>query len=308
MEAYVPTLRYIMQQLPNIAGYEFDGFIMGASGCHDHTLEELTELAKSESAAIVTKSCTLAPLSGNDGTIYWEGDDRAINSIGLKNRGCQYIFDDLRHIETDKVKMVSIAAEQKGTNAALALYALEKTRGAKLLLEFNVSCPNTNGKMLGYNFEKLEVVLHMVDSIVESPYGLKLPAYLDVSQFEQIVAIIKKHPFVQFITCINSVRGLIINLNNNNIPTAITPNEGIGGVSGPIIKPLGLANVGTFRKMFEENNVNISIIGCGGISTVNDVVEYLMCGADALQIGFQLKKEGPSVFKRLHRELRDLID
>merc|ERR1711991_1040410 len=131
---------------------------------------------------------------------------------------------------------------------------------------------------------------------------------MDISHFERVVSIIKKNPWIQFITCCNALPGLVYDFGDSEPPTAITPNGGIGGVSGPIIKPFALRNVATFHKLFEREGMNVQIIGCGGVVTARDVVEYFISGAVAVQVGFGVNKHGPDVFKHLQTEMDNLTE
>ena len=105
----------------------------------------------------------------------------------------------------------------------------------------------------------------------------------------------------KFLTCINSLgNGLI--LNNQNLP-AIKPKDGLGGVGGPFCKPFGLANVREFKRYLPE----LDIIGCGGISTAQDMYEYFLCGASAVQIGTHFLHNGITCFEKLEKDFKELL-
>jgi dihydroorotate dehydrogenase (fumarate) len=84
----------------------------------------------------------------------------------------------------------------------------------------------------------------------------------------------------------------------------IKPKGGFGGLGGALIKPVALANVRAFWKLFEDR---LPIIGTGGVVTGTDVFEHLLCGASAVQVGTALVEEGLGVFDRLGKELADLL-
>ena len=84
----------------------------------------------------------------------------------------------------------------------------------------------------------------------------------------------------------------------------IKPKGGFGGLGGTMIKPVALANVRAFWKLFAGR---IPIIGTGGIVSGTDVFEHILCGASAVQIGTALVDEGVSVFQRLEKELGELL-
>ena len=95
------------------------------------------------------------------------------------------------------------------------------------------------------------------------------------------------------------MRGLLL---DDDLKTRIDPNDGIGGISGPIVKPFALANVKTFAQLFKQNNLDIKIIGCGGIQTMQDVREFLVCGATLIQIGFAFVQDD-EIFKKIKSKL-----
>ncbi len=178
------------------------------------------------------------------------------------------------------------------------------------LVEINTSCPNLCGKgLIGYDPTDLDRYLHKLSYFfnyhMKIPFkiGLKLPPYFDITHFEATAKVINYHNFVSFVTCINSPGlGLIIDPDTNE--SGIIPNHGLGGIGGKYVKPFALSNVKTFRRLLRED---IDIIGCGGVTCGRDVYEHLLCGAKAVQVGTQLMKEGPQVFERLTRELKDIL-
>jgi dihydroorotate dehydrogenase (fumarate) len=104
---------------------------------------------------------------------------------------------------------------------------------------------------------------------------------------------------VDFLNLINSVgNGLVVDPEHEVV--VIKPKGGFGGLGGMIIKPVALANVRAFWKIFEGR---MPIIGTGGVVSGVDAFEHLLCGATAVQIGTALVEEGVNVFGRLETEL-----
>ena len=104
---------------------------------------------------------------------------------------------------------------------------------------------------------------------------------------------------VDFLNLINSVgNGLVVDPEREAV--VIKPKGGFGGLGGAIIKPVALANVRAFWKMFAGR---IPIIGTGGVVNGVDAFEHMLCGASAVQIGTVLVEEGVEVFGRLEAEL-----
>ncbi|WP_244325669.1 hypothetical protein [Shewanella aestuarii] len=134
------------------------------------------------------------------------------------------------------------------------------------------------------------------------PIGIKLAPYFDMSHFIAVANIIKKYP-VQFITCINSIGNTLV-IDPHTEQPIIKPRGGFGGLCGDDIKPIGLANVRAFRQLLDDN---VQIIGVGGIKTGIDAFEYLLAGADAVQIATCFEKQGPDCFARIEQELSDFM-
>ena len=158
---------------------------------------------------------------------------------------------------------------------------------------------------MAYNFELLEEYLTKIFEEVNvgnfSVFGIKLPPFFELSDYEGVSLKISKFP-INFITCINSIaNGMVIDIENEK--PVIEPKGGLGGIGGSVIKPIGLSNVYNFKKLLPD----IDIIGCGGIETGKDVFEYLLCGASAVQIGTQFQREGVECFKRINEEFLEVM-
>jgi dihydroorotate dehydrogenase (fumarate) len=114
--------------------------------------------------------------------------------------------------------------------------------------------------------------------------------------------LIRRHG-VDFLNMINSVgNGLVVDPEREAV--VIKPKGGFGGLGGRIIKPVALANVRAFYKLFQGK---IPIIGTGGVVDGVDAFEHVLCGASAVQIGTVLVEEGLGAFDRLNKELTALL-
>jgi dihydroorotate dehydrogenase (fumarate) len=267
-------------------------------------MNELTLLSESQSAAVVSKSCTLEYRDGNPGKRYHiSRTNNTINSTGLANFGFRYYLSDNPIIQSDKPFFLSVAGMTSEDNLTIikgAEYVL--SQGVHNAIELNLSCPNICGKpQMGYDFDASRELLRKIYEQRETqnnvPIGLKLPPYLDPSLVGSMSDIIREFP-IGFATCINSVgNGLMIDIDRES--TIIHPNNGLGGLGGPNIKPVALANVW----MFHRELPNLDIVGCGGITNGDDVFEHILCGASAVQVASILMKEDVNCFDRLKSEL-----
>ena len=286
-----------------IGDIPFKSCIYNASGCWCRTLNELDELYKSNSGAVLSKSCTIEAKRGNFEPRYFNTDLGSINSMGLPNFGYKY-YSEFYDKFTDKPYIISISGMNLDDNVQMILEINRTCIKNNNLVEVNLSCPNLPNKpQVGYDFEQVDLYLSKLTNLRlnKCSLGFKLPPYFDPVHFQIMANIINKYN-VSFITCINSLgNGLIIDPNKE--VTAIYPKGGLGGIGGDYCKPIALANVRQFY-----NLLNIPIIGCGGIKNGSDIFEHILAGASAVQVGPQLVKEGPKCFERLEKELINIMD
>lgn len=280
-----------------IGAVKLPGYVFNASGpdCTDQS--ELMILGQSESAAIVTKSCTLLPRAGNAEPRYVDLPNGAIQSMGLPNHGYQYYVDVVESLtEFNKPVVVSISGLSVDDNLIM-LEALQDTQTA--LIEINFSCPNIIGKpQLGYDFEQTGEALKRLSGQSDIPIGIKLPPYFDSVHFDMVAEMLIASD-ITFITSVNSVGNTMV-IDPHTESPVIKPKGGYGGLCGSYIKPIGLANVHAFRSRLPDE---IAVIGVGGVMSGIDAFEYLLAGADAVQTATAYSQQGPECFARIHSEL-----
>ncbi|WP_408870408.1 dihydroorotate oxidase [Blattabacterium cuenoti] len=282
----------------SINGIQLPLCIMNASGVLCSTDQELSNLLNSSSGGVVTKSCTSQPRKGNVLPRYFEWNLGSINSMGLPNPGIHFYLDFLEKRKISKPIFLSISGLSTEENYFLIQEANQSSKVTAI--ELNLSCPNLIEKkeMFGYDFDKISNFIENIFKFNKKPLGVKLPPYFQEEHIKNIALIFNQFP-IFFVTCINSLpNGLFIDANKESV--VIRPKKGFGGIGGYMIKPFALANV---HKFYTYLRKDISIIGCGGISSGKDIFEHILCGASAVQIGTQFMKEGISVFERLKKEL-----
>ncbi|MFC1768606.1 dihydroorotate oxidase [Nanoarchaeota archaeon] len=284
-----------------LAGVEFSHPIFNAAGPNDETLEQLHIIGKSNSSAVMMKTCTLEPREGNPKPRYYEDELGSINSSGLPNAGYKEYgkYAPILKAAYNKPVIASMIGMKPDDNLKIIKF-LSSIQEIDII-ELNLSCPNIVGKpQIGYDMEASDKLIGQVKEVCTKPLGLKLPPYFDLVHFENIAKIINKHK-PDFVTCINSLgNGLIIDPKTEK--AVIKPKGGFGGVGGAYCKPTALANV---RKFYELLDKKIQIVGVGGISKGTDAFEFILAGASAVQIGTQFVKEGADVFNRVLIEFED---
>ncbi len=285
-----------------INGVNFSSCLMNASGARCETYDELIELGKSKSSAIVSKSSTLEFRNGNEFPRYKKLPFGSINSMGIPNLGYKKYIEFASELKKNgKPYIVSVSGLSESDNIKI-IKEINSISDIDFI-ELNLSCPNIIGKpQVGYDFIQTKILLEKTFEFNKKKLGVKLPPYFDFVHFEEVAKILNQFP-LSFVTCINSIgNGLFVDIESESV--VIKPKGGFGGIGGKYVKPTALANV---RKFFELLNKNIAIIGVGGIETGIDVFEFLLCGASAVQIGTTFVEEGAKCFERIENELREIL-
>lgn len=289
---------------------------INASGCWCYDSNELDQLMCSDSGSFITKTITLNPRTGNSKPRYYDNTYLSINSMGLPNMGFNYYNDynlsrQKSILYKSKPFFMSISTMNFTDTNNMLLQLQNNSFNGISGIEFNISCPNIEGKgQLGYDHEQLDSFLTNLSEINlfdisrnNLAIGLKMSPYFDKYQFEQISDIIKKYPRIDFLTCINGIgRGLVVDFLNET--SVIKPNNGLGGLGGSVVKPVGLSNTYQFKQIFGDK---IDIVGCGGVSNAMDAFEYILSGASCVSVGTQLMKSGPQLFTRLNQDLKNIM-
>ena len=225
--------------------------------------------------AIVCKGTTLEPRDGNPQPRLVETASGLLNSIGLQNIGVKALIKEKAPIWANwRVPvMVNIAGETVDDYAQLAK-ELDGVAGISGI-EVNISCPNikAGGAEFGVNPESAARVTAAVKSATSLPILVKLtPNTGDIVGVAAAVA----EAGADAISLINTVKGMAIDIATRQ---PLLGNR-TGGLSGPAIKPIALSMV------YEvAGAVEVPIVGCGGITTGNDAIEFIMAGASAVQVG-----------------------
>lgn len=259
----------------NKRGLQLKNPVMTASGTAGYGME-YAELVDIESlGAIVSKAITLKPRSGNPQIRLAETASGLLNSIGLQNVGVDTLIKEKAPIwSTWGVPViVNIAGESIAEYGELA-GKLEGVAGVSGI-EINVSCPNVTmgGMEFGKSPEIAAAVTEAVKSRTTLPVMVKLtPNVTDITEIARAVV----EAGADAISLINTLTGMAIDVSNRKpFLGSVT-----GGLSGPAIKPIALYMVYQVAQA-----VDVPIIGCGGIASADDALEFIMAGASAVQMG-----------------------
>jgi len=268
-----------------------------ASGILDQTGKTMSRIASKGMGGIVTKSIGKEPREGHPNPTVVELDTGLLNAMGLPNPGIDEFkveLNKLRETVGDKPIIGSIFASNPKDFAELAQ---EMVKNGSDIIELNLSCPHAEGygASIASDDEMMVEVIERVKNTIKAPVLTKLPPSNEVAR----KAALAEKSGSDGIVCINTVRAMAINFETR---TPILGNK-IGGYSGKGIKPIGL------RCVFEvHKEVDIPIIGCGGITTGRDALEYILAGASALQIGTAFHARGKEAPNRITNEMKNLME
>ena len=253
---------------------QLDNPILVASGTFGYAKEMEAMVDFSKLGGIVPKTVTQNPRAGNPPPRTCETSAGMLNAIGLDNDGLEYFLANhlpyLRNLPTKIIGNIAGKTEKEFFEMA---QRISKETGLAAL-ELNLSCPNVSG---GVDFaidpEKTARVIKGVKEFCNLPIIAKLtPNVTDVSIIAQAAA----EAGADAVSLVNTFMGLAIDWKKKRFVLG----NGTGGLSGPAIKPIALRIVWQVAK-----KVKIPIIGIGGIASVDDVMEFILAGASAVQLG-----------------------
>jgi dihydroorotate dehydrogenase (NAD+) catalytic subunit len=265
----------IQLALKNQHGLLLTNPVMTASGTFGYGTEDSHMFDIQKLGAIVCKGTTLEPREGNPQPRLAETASGVLNSIGLQNIGVEALIKEKAPIwaSWQVPVIVNIAGETADDYAQLA-GKLDGVAGISGI-EVNISCPNIKGggAEFGANPKSAAEITAAVKAATSLPILVKLtPNTSNIAEVATAVA----EAGADAISLINTLKGMAIDTTRRRpLLGSIT-----GGLSGPAIKPVALYMV------YEvAGAVELPIIGCGGITTTSDAIEFIMAGASAIQIG-----------------------
>jgi len=274
---------------------EFSSPLLTASGTYGYGHEVRDMADVNQWGGIITKSVTRHPREGNPPPRIAETRSGMLNSIGLANLGvekyCNEIIPLLNELQTKVIINIAGSAMKDYLDT---MEMLESKNGKHVGYEINISCPNVKegGIEFGVNCEMTEQLTIEMRKRTDKLLIMKLSP--NVTRIEDIAQAAESGG-ADAVSAINTVVGMAIDLKTRKPKLNTT----FGGLSGPAIKPIAIANV---HKVFKA--VNIPIIGIGGIATAKDVVEFLLAGATMVQIG-TMNYQNPNLGVQLKEELSE---
>jgi dihydroorotate dehydrogenase (NAD+) catalytic subunit len=246
--------------------------------------------------AFITKGITVKPQKGNQTPRIAETASGIINSIGLENPGVEeFIAEVLPEAEEYELP---VFANISGYSEKDFFFLADKLKNCSELsgIEINLSCPNIKGggMVFGTEAEKVFQITQKVREIYSGYIIVKLtPNITDITE----TALAAEKAGADAVAMINTLSAMKIDINQQK---PLLANK-FGGLSGPAVKPVAVKMV---YQSFEK--LNIPIIGLGGITSGEDVIEFMLAGASAVGIG-TINMIDPEAGLRILREIKDYL-
>ncbi|MFZ0655918.1 MAG: dihydroorotate dehydrogenase [Nitrososphaeraceae archaeon] len=245
--------------------------------------------------AVVTKSISVNPMKGYPNpTVVPIGGGSYLNAVGLSNPGVDAFSKELSKNKKIPIMISLVGSSEKEFSRMVKVFDSLSILG----YEINLSCPHVSkmGMEVGDDPEAVNKIVKTVRMNTTKPISVKVGVgSIDVVELARVAI----DAGANIITSINTLRAMTIDI-ETMMP--ILSNR-VGGLSGTAIKPIGVRCVYEISK-----NIKAPVIGCGGVSSWQDVIEYMMAGASAVQIGSVLSSNGPKIFNRITRDLKNYVD
>ncbi len=242
--------------------------------------------------AVVTKSLSVEAREGHKNPTVIEIEEGLLNAVGLANPGYKNFIEELKYLKESGVVVVASVFGKSISEYVEVACGVAKYADA---VELNLSCPNVEGKLFAQSENLSYEAVRAVKSKLKIPVFAKLtPNVTDIVSVAKACEEAKADALV----VTNTVKAMKIDIYAKK---PVLANK-TGGLSGRCLKPIAVRCVYEIAK-----EVDIDIIGCGGVFTGEDAVEYFLAGAKAVQIGTAVLYRGMDVFKKVCSEIEDYL-
>ncbi|MFX1411260.1 MAG: dihydroorotate dehydrogenase [Promethearchaeota archaeon] len=261
----------------NLSGLKLKSPLILASGILGVSFSSMKRVINAGAGAVTTKSIGPKPRKGyKNPSIIEIYTGTFMNSVGLGNPGIDEFIPEIKELKKDNIPLiVSVFGDTKETYLQVATKAEKAGADA---IEINISCPHAEVASIGINKELTYRVVKYIKDQLSVPLFVKLnPNVTNIGK----IALATEKGGADGVIAINTVGALKIDVNTKRPILS----HGSGGLSGKAIHPIAIKKVYDLYKLLK-----IPIIGCGGIDTWEDVIEFFLAGASAVQIGTALYK------------------
>jgi len=257
----------------NFAGIELKNPVLTASGTFGYGYELSDLIPLSELGGIVTKTITLEPQEGNLQPRIAEVESGILNTIGLQNIGVKaFIKGPLKRLSKIGIPVIVSIAGARVSEYIKIAKILSMQNGVSAI-ELNLSCPNLKKKIICHDLCLVSEIVRGVKDISKVPVIAKLsPLVTDIVE----IAMAAQNSGVDGVTLANTYPAMAIDVETFKSKLSTVK----GGISGSCIKPMSV------RCVYDAyQSIKVPIIGCGGIMTGEDAVEFILAGATVVSVG-----------------------
>lgn len=258
----------------NICGVELKNPVIAASGTYGFGREMARHYDPAILGGISAKALTIEKRLGNPEPRIAETASGMLNAVGLQNPGVDaFLAEELPRMRQFGTAIIANVA---GSSIDEYIQVMDRLRGSGIdMVELNISCPNVKhgGMALGTSPEAAAEVTREIKAVCDVPLMVKLsPNVSDICA----IALAVQQAGADCVSLINTLTGMVVDLESRKPLLANVT----GGMSGPAVKPVAL------RLVYEVSHVvDIPVVGMGGIMSATDVLEFMLCGAQAVMVG-----------------------
>lgn len=262
----------------NLSGLKLKSPIILASGILGVSFSSMKRVINAGAGAVTTKSIGPKPRKGyKNPSIIEIYPGTFMNSVGLGNPGIDEFILEIKEIKENNIPLiVSVFGDTKEVYLEVATKAEKAGADA---IEINISCPHAEVASIGIDKDLTYKIVKYIKEHLSKPLFVKLNP--NVTNIEEIALAAEKGG-ADGVVAINTLTALKIDVNTKRPILS----HGSGGLSGKAIHPIAIKKVYDLYKILK-----IPIIGCGGIDSWEDVIEFFLAGASAVQIGTALYRE-----------------
>ena len=259
----------------NVGALRLSNPILAASGTFGYGVEFAHLVDLNRLGGIVVKGLSLEPIAGAPAPRLCETPSGMLNAVGLQNVGVRaFVAEKLPALRQYRTAVIANVFGYTVEEYVVVIRILEDAEGLAAY-ELNISCPNTahGGIQFGSDPQMVSEVVSAARQAARRPLWVKLsPNVTDIA----VIARAAEEAGADALTVANTYQAMSIDIQTRRSRLG----RATGGLSGPAIKPI------TLRLVYEARRaVKIPIVGLGGIEKANDVLEYLIAGASAVQVG-----------------------
>jgi dihydroorotate dehydrogenase (NAD+) catalytic subunit len=277
----------------NLSGLKLKSPIILASGILGVSYSSMKRVYDAGIGAVTSKSIGPRPRKGyKNPSILELYPGTFLNAVGLGNPGIDNFLSEIKEIKEHNIPLiVSVFGD---TNESYLDVAHKAEKAGADAVEINISCPHAEVSSIGIDRDLTYSVVKTLKEKLEVPLFVKLnPNVTDIGE----IALAAEKGGANGVVAINTLGAMVIDINTRRPILA----HGSGGLSGKAIHPIAVKKVYDLYQLLK-----IPIIGCGGISTWKEVVEFILAGASAVQIGTALYK-GSEIVTEINSSLLNFL-